>query len=224
MNDDRSSQGWWSTLPGLLTAAATAITAIGGLIAVLGQTGLFHASKSATPPIAASGPAAGSRSADTSAATNVSATTVADAQSKTAIATSSTPAAQASPPSAGGDIGSNMSYFAGSWQNINPSANGILRIQIRISESTMYVRAWAKCRPTDCDWGEVEAQGFGSGMGSQPAHGVRIVTAQFRNNIRETALTIHPAQNNRIRVEAATNFVDQSGRAPIARIFLFQRM
>jgi hypothetical protein len=37
-------------------------------------------------------------------------------------------------------------------------------------------------------------------------------------------LTIHPAQNDHIRVEAVSNFVDQSGRAPLAKLLVFQRM
>jgi hypothetical protein len=83
----------------------------------------------------------------------------------------------------------------------------------------MYVHAWIKCRPTDCDWGEVQAQGFGGNAGG----GVREVVAQFKTEVHQTTLTIHPAPNNRIRVESATNFVDRSGRAPFARVFVFER-
>jgi hypothetical protein len=219
MNDERSSQGWWSTLPGVLTAAAAAITAVGGLILALNQAGIFHGSTPATPPIAAPSPDASAKPA------NTPATTVAASAPAVAAAPSNpAPSAQASQPTAGGEIGSNMTYFVGSWQNQKQNNDGILKIQIRIAESTMYVRAWGKCRPTDCDWGEVQAVGFGSNVGSDPGQGVRVVTAEFKNNIRQVALTIHPAPNDRLRVEVATNFIDQSGRAPLARIFLFDRM
>ncbi|WP_233873649.1 hypothetical protein [Paraburkholderia adhaesiva] len=117
-----------------------------------------------------------------------------------------------------------MTYFAGDWQNVNQSTDGLLKLQIRIADSNMYVRAWSKCRPTNCDLGEVQAEGYGSNVGSQQGAGVRVVTAQFKNNVRQLGLTIHTAPNGRIRVEAATNFIDQSGRAPLARVFLFERM
>jgi hypothetical protein len=225
MSDEKSPQSWWSSLPGVLTASATAITAIGGLIAILGQQGLFHKSATETPPVVASAPA--NAAASTVASAPLVAAVIKDAAASGGIASapataSALPVAVA--PPAPGNIGSNMTYFAGNWQNANPSANGILKLQIRIVDSNMYVRAWAKCRPTDCDLGEVQAEGIGSNLGSQPGVGMREVTARFKNNIREVALTIHPAPNNHIRVEAVSNFIDKSGRAPLAKMFVFQRM
>jgi hypothetical protein len=41
-------KSWWTTMPGLLTALAAIITAVGGLVAALGQTGVFGG-KSAAP-------------------------------------------------------------------------------------------------------------------------------------------------------------------------------
>jgi hypothetical protein len=229
MSDDKSQQGWWSTLPGLLTAAATAITAIGGLIAILGQQGLLHRSAPAAPDIVASTPAVVAAPAVAStpvvaSAANVSVTPAVHgqtAQIETAPAAVSAVPASVAPR---GDIGSNMNYFAGNWQNINPVPGVILKIQIRIADQAMYVRVWEKCRPTTCDWGEVEAQTIGGNVGSQPGSGLREVTAQFKNNVRQIVLTIHPAQNDHIRVEAVSNFVDQSGRAPLAKLLVFQRM
>lgn len=214
MNDDRTTQGWWSTLPGILTASATAITAIGGLIAVLAQTGLFHPSAPGPTSVPAPTPA----STPTPIAAPVQ--TPAPAQTQ---ASPQTPA-QPSTPSTSPDAESNLSYFAGSWANVDPSTNGITRIQIRVSGSSTYVHAWAKCRPTDCDWGEVKAEGYASNVGSRTTPGIRLVSAEFKNNVRRTAVSIHPAPNDRIRVEAQIDFVDQSGRAPIARMFLFHRM
>lgn len=41
MAEEQKSQGWWQTVPGILTATAGIITAIAGLIAVLHQAGVF---------------------------------------------------------------------------------------------------------------------------------------------------------------------------------------
>jgi len=40
-NDEEKSQSWWSTVPGTITAIATLITAIGGLIVILQSLGVF---------------------------------------------------------------------------------------------------------------------------------------------------------------------------------------
>ncbi len=79
---DPKPQNWWQTLPGLLTAIATIITAIAGLLGVLHQTDLFRpksdqsaVSPSATNPQAASpagaiAPAAPSAAAPPAATSN----------------------------------------------------------------------------------------------------------------------------------------------------------
>lgn len=41
MSEERESGGFWRSVPGLLTAAAAAITALAGLVAALSQAGLF---------------------------------------------------------------------------------------------------------------------------------------------------------------------------------------
>jgi hypothetical protein len=60
---DPKPQNWWQTLPGLITAIATIITAIAGLLAVLNQTDIFHPKpskpgESAVSPSATSPPPA----------------------------------------------------------------------------------------------------------------------------------------------------------------------
>jgi hypothetical protein len=45
MPKDPESSSWWQTLPGVLTAIAALITAVGGLLAVLVQTGVIHGSR-----------------------------------------------------------------------------------------------------------------------------------------------------------------------------------
>jgi hypothetical protein len=45
---ESGSKGWWQTLPGLLTAGAAIITALGGLLVAIHQTGFFD--RSTQPP------------------------------------------------------------------------------------------------------------------------------------------------------------------------------
>jgi len=41
MNERKTGTPWWQTLPGVLTGMAAVITAVGGVITVMYQSGLF---------------------------------------------------------------------------------------------------------------------------------------------------------------------------------------
>lgn len=51
MVEERKSKGWWHTVPGILTAIATIITAVGSLLAVLHQIGVFDTRPAVSPTI-----------------------------------------------------------------------------------------------------------------------------------------------------------------------------
>ena len=44
MNDEKRPQSWWTTLPGVLTAASGVLTAVGGLLVALHTVGFFEKS------------------------------------------------------------------------------------------------------------------------------------------------------------------------------------
>ena len=48
LDPEFGSRGWWQTLPGLLTAGAAVITAFGGLLVAIHQSGFFD--RSSQPP------------------------------------------------------------------------------------------------------------------------------------------------------------------------------
>ena len=50
MAEGQNPLGWWQTLPGILTATATIITAVTGLIVALNQMGLFSKKAEKAPP------------------------------------------------------------------------------------------------------------------------------------------------------------------------------
>ena len=51
MSENPKSEGWWHTVPGLLTALAGIITAVTGLLVALHQTGLFVMEDKAVPQV-----------------------------------------------------------------------------------------------------------------------------------------------------------------------------
>ena len=50
MAEEPKSQGWWQTVPGILTATAGIITAVAGLIVALNQAGVFATANRQVPP------------------------------------------------------------------------------------------------------------------------------------------------------------------------------
>src|SRR5688572_32956022 len=50
MKEEQRSQGWWHTMPGMLTAAAGVITAVAGLIVALNQAGVLGAAAASSEP------------------------------------------------------------------------------------------------------------------------------------------------------------------------------
>ena len=52
------------------------------------------------------------------------------------------------------EIAPSSSDLEGLWTNENTERPGITKCNIRYEDNRFYVQIWAKCRPTDCDWGE----------------------------------------------------------------------
>src|SRR6266487_2092646 len=51
MNEGPRSNGWWQTVPGILTATTGIITAIAGLVVVLNQAGFFERNNQKVPSV-----------------------------------------------------------------------------------------------------------------------------------------------------------------------------
>ena len=51
MADEQKQQGWWQTIPGILTATAGIITALAGLIVALYQAGSFDTEDKRVPQV-----------------------------------------------------------------------------------------------------------------------------------------------------------------------------
>jgi hypothetical protein len=48
-------------------------------------------------------------------------------------------------------------YFGpGTWINVDPQSRGIQKIVIVGDTDNQSIRAWGRCSPADCDWGEVQ--------------------------------------------------------------------
>jgi hypothetical protein len=93
---------------------------------------------------------------------------------------------------------------------------------IRVVDKAVFVHAWGKCQPTDCDWGEVPAVPYARDVSSTPSEATLALAATFKTNFKESVLTIRP-ENGSLRVETITRFTDNSGRNSYTATDIFRR-
>jgi hypothetical protein len=116
-----------------------------------------------------------------------------------------------------------IKYFDGGWENIDSATRGLTRLNKRVSDATVSIRAWGKCYPTDCDWGEVKAEVYTQSVSSDVKGDTRSLGAIFKTHFKETTFYIRPELDDRLRLESATRFTDQSGRSSFSAVYVFQR-
>ena len=116
-----------------------------------------------------------------------------------------------------------LSDFTGAWQNADSQTRGITRLAIRADGANIFVSAWGKCHPSDCEWGEVPAQAFGENISAAGGANIRTISALFKTNFSEATLTIRPGDGSALDVEDMTHFTDNSGRANYASSYVFRR-
>ncbi|HMB63518.1 MAG TPA: toll/interleukin-1 receptor domain-containing protein [Eudoraea sp.] len=114
-------------------------------------------------------------------------------------------------------------YYHGDWINTDSDTRGITRIAIRVSNSGIYVQAWGKCHPKDCDWGQVKAEAFSDNISSSTATATRLLSATFTTSFSVKRLVIRAESNERILLENTTRFTDQSGRENYSATYTFRR-
>lgn len=100
--------------------------------------------------------------------------------------------------------------FFGNWVNNDANGNDITRIVVRpAGPGQLAVRVFARCYPTDCDWGTVPGHGY---VDTFTQHDVRIVTATFNPGFARTLLILRASPGGDLRIQALTEFLDNSGR------------
>ena len=113
-----------------------------------------------------------------------------------------------------------IGQLAGKWKNVDSSTNGITTLEIQVHGNKVTIHAWGKCRPTDCDWGTVDATAYAPDVSSPlPSKAVR--SAVFKTNFDETRLIIDTVDGNKLRVESMTHFTDNSGRSNYSAVYHF---
>jgi hypothetical protein len=115
-----------------------------------------------------------------------------------------------------------ISQFLGTWENVNPSDRGVIRIAIAQQGAAVTVHAWGHCTPSPCDWGQVSAVAYGADVGATLPQQTTAVRAEFNQSFARRQVIVHPAPSNQLRVEVLTQFTDGSNRSNYADSDLFR--
>lgn len=115
-----------------------------------------------------------------------------------------------------------LSYFAGTWRSLRPPTRGLSKLRVRTEGESVWVHAWEKCHPTDCDWGEAAGSAVAPGTSSEQTTEVQKVTATFQTSFSETLMTLTPADDNSIEADTQTRFTDNSGRSGYSATYTFR--
>jgi len=116
-----------------------------------------------------------------------------------------------------------LSQFADDWKNVNPNTRGITKIKTLVRGTKMYVQAWGKCHPRDCDWGTVKAYAYGPNVSANLSAEANALTAVFRSGFSETLMVIRPSGRDRLSVSVYTHFTDNSRRTDYSSYYTFSR-
>ena len=135
------------------------------------------------------------------------------------------PAQDVTPPPSGQDSGVKRpaSYYAGAWANTDPETRGITRLNIRVDGPNLFVKAWGKCHPTDCEWPEVPATAYSENVSTSATADIRRIQALFKTSFDKSMMTIRPKDPDGLGVEILTHFTDNSGRANYSESHQFRR-
>jgi TonB family protein len=106
--------------------------------------------------------------------------------------------------------------FIGRWINADPQQvhlrDAITRLEIHKNDGLLFVRAWGRCRPTDCDWGEESVE--------IPAveDGEFVLTWRSETGAAQYKLSL---AGDQLRIDGQTRYLDNFGnRSPYVAHFL----
>jgi TonB family protein len=97
--------------------------------------------------------------------------------------------------------------FAGRW--INAAGPVLTALEVEVKGATAVVHAWAKCEPSDCDWGTSEGDVYRVNVGTR---GGPALAAVFTRDRVENRLIVHAAGNDRLAVEVLSRLEDDPSR------------
>jgi hypothetical protein len=116
----------------------------------------------------------------------------------------------------------NINQFVGHWHNSDPNTKGITQLQITVQGNNVFVHAWGKCHPQDCDWKAVPGYAYADNVSQNVMAGALAVTAFYKTGFSETIIVLHAARNQ-LRANTFTRFTDNRGRSNYTEVYTFKK-
>jgi len=136
-------------------------------------------------------------------------------EKEAAPATISSQQTQTPASAATAGAGSKVNEFVGHWKNENPDSEAITKVDIDAQLNQLIVHMWAKCHPTDCDWGTQSLPLSDTDKG--------VVQVRWNAGRRVTQQEIRILPDRRLEVVGHTHYADESGRPDSNRVNYFVR-
>lgn len=116
-----------------------------------------------------------------------------------------------------------ISQFSGKWKNVD-TTGALTTLLIEVKGTRVGIRAWGRCRPSDCEWGYATGTAYASSVQSNLRETAQAISTIYINSFSQKLLIIRPAGDGQIEVEMFTKFTDQSGRANYTRVERLSRV
>lgn len=128
-----------------------------------------------------------------------------------------TQAAQATPPTG-------LTNLVGTWNNVNPTTGGIVKVEITNDPTGFKVHTYGACSPTPCDHGAIAASPFSKTIASSIAQGL---SAQYNFGFSTMLVTAQRVYNidggTFLELETRTKFAPGDTRYDYTRTEIFRR-
>lgn len=108
-----------------------------------------------------------------------------------------------------------FSGFVGQWENIDPDTGGVTRVEIIQENEKFKVRAWGRCHPTECVWGETDGQSI---TDDQP-----FLHVLWIHSFKEESHKVTLLPGGKLQIDTAAHFTDESGRKDREFIYSFRK-
>ncbi len=121
-----------------------------------------------------------------------------------------------------------LERYAGTWSNVDQRTRGIVKLQVQVESGKVFVHAWGKCHPVNCDWGRVQAIPFAPNVSIKPEYQTERIIAIFETDLslRYVILSLKPGasvSSDSLEVEMFVNFRRDDNRSHYYKLYKFKR-
>ncbi len=102
--------------------------------------------------------------------------------------------------------------FAGTWINTDSDTRGVVKLKITGTGRQVFMQAWGKCHPKNCDWGQVTASPYANSINQDMIRQGNTLTGIFNSSFSQTIVIVRLIATDRLRADLFTRFTDNSSR------------